>query len=89
MDIKITTLAENTATQSCIAEWGLSMLVEADGKTILFDTGLGTAAMTNAITLGVDFSRIDQPLQTFLPILDSRNLVYEEASHKGLRREKR
>ena len=59
MEIKITTLAENSATQSCIAEWGLSMLVEADGKTILFDTGLGTAALSNAITLGIDFTKID------------------------------
>ena len=59
MEIKITTLAENSATQSCIAEWGLSMLVEADGKTILFDTGLGTAALANAITLGIDFTEVD------------------------------
>lgn len=59
MEIKITTLAENTATADCIAEWGLSMLVEADGKRILFDTGAGTAALMNATTMGVDLSSID------------------------------
>ena len=59
MEIKITTLAENTATADCIAEWGLSMLVEADGKRILFDTGAGTAALMNATTMGVDLSGID------------------------------
>jgi 7,8-dihydropterin-6-yl-methyl-4-(beta-D-ribofuranosyl)aminobenzene 5'-phosphate synthase len=59
MDIKITTLAENTATADCIGEWGLSMLVEADGKRILFDTGAGTAALVNATTIGVDLSGVD------------------------------
>ena len=59
MDIKITTLAENTATADCIGEWGLSMFVEADGKRILFDTGAGTAALMNATTIGIDLSGVD------------------------------
>jgi 7,8-dihydropterin-6-yl-methyl-4-(beta-D-ribofuranosyl)aminobenzene 5'-phosphate synthase len=59
MEIKITTLAENTATADCIGEWGLSMLVEADEKRILFDTGAGTAALMNATTMGVDLSGVD------------------------------
>lgn len=60
MEIKITTLAENTAAMGCLAEWGLSMLVEADGKKVLFDTGRGVAAMHNARLLGVDLSTIDK-----------------------------
>ena len=32
MEIRITTLSENTATIGFLAEWGLSMLVEADGQ---------------------------------------------------------
>lgn len=59
MEIKITTLSENTASAACIGEWGLSMLVEADGKKILFDTGSGTAAVHNADLMGIDFSSID------------------------------
>lgn len=58
MKIKITTLSENTATADCVAEWGLSMLVEADARKILFDTGAGTAAMLNATSMGIDLSDI-------------------------------
>jgi len=39
MEIKITTLTENTATQGFLAEWGLSILVQIDDLRILFDTG--------------------------------------------------
>ena len=42
MEVKITTLSENTASAGCLGEWGLSMFVEADGKKILFDTGVGS-----------------------------------------------
>ncbi len=60
MEIKITTLSENTAGGGCIAEWGLSMLVEADGQKVLFDTGSGVAAVYNAQLLGVDLSAVDR-----------------------------
>jgi 7,8-dihydropterin-6-yl-methyl-4-(beta-D-ribofuranosyl)aminobenzene 5'-phosphate synthase len=60
MEVKITTLSENSAGAGCIGEWGLSMLVEADGKKILFDTGAGVAAVHNADLMGVDFSTIDK-----------------------------
>jgi 7,8-dihydropterin-6-yl-methyl-4-(beta-D-ribofuranosyl)aminobenzene 5'-phosphate synthase len=60
MEIKITTLSENTATTACLAEWGLSMLVEVDGMKILFDTGSGIAAVHNAHTLGVDLTAVDK-----------------------------
>ena len=59
MEINITTLAENTAAAGGIGEWGLSMLVEADGRKILFDTGAGTAAMMNATNMNIDLSKVD------------------------------
>ncbi len=59
MSVQITTLAENTATANCIAEWGLSMLVETAEKKILFDTGAGIAAMHNVTNMGIDLSDID------------------------------
>jgi 7,8-dihydropterin-6-yl-methyl-4-(beta-D-ribofuranosyl)aminobenzene 5'-phosphate synthase len=60
MEIKITTLSENTASTVCLAEWGLSMLVEVDGMKVLFDTGSGIAAVHNAHILGVDLSAVDR-----------------------------
>lgn len=59
MDIKIITLSENTAGTTCIGEWGLSILIEADGMKVLFDTGAGTAAVHNADLMGIDFSSVD------------------------------
>jgi 7,8-dihydropterin-6-yl-methyl-4-(beta-D-ribofuranosyl)aminobenzene 5'-phosphate synthase len=56
MEIKITTLSENTATAGCLGEWGLSMFVEADGKKILFDTGGGFSAVYNANLMGIDLT---------------------------------
>jgi 7,8-dihydropterin-6-yl-methyl-4-(beta-D-ribofuranosyl)aminobenzene 5'-phosphate synthase len=60
MEIKITTLSEDTAGRGFLAEWGLSMLVEAGGQRILFDTGAGIAAVHNAQLLGVDLSTVDR-----------------------------
>jgi 7,8-dihydropterin-6-yl-methyl-4-(beta-D-ribofuranosyl)aminobenzene 5'-phosphate synthase len=60
MEIKITTLAENTAEMGYLAEWGLSMFVEADGMKVLFDTGMGDAAVHNARLLGIDLSKVDR-----------------------------
>ena len=59
MEIKITTLSENAATGGSLGEWGLSMLVEVDGRKILFDTGAGVAAVHNAPLMGVDLREID------------------------------
>jgi 7,8-dihydropterin-6-yl-methyl-4-(beta-D-ribofuranosyl)aminobenzene 5'-phosphate synthase len=55
MKIKITTLSENTSA-GVLAEWGLSMFIEADGKKILFDTGGGFSAVYNANLMGVDLT---------------------------------
>jgi len=55
MELSLTTLSENTAGGGdLLAEWGLSILVETDGETILFDTGKNISASHNADTLGID-----------------------------------
>jgi 7,8-dihydropterin-6-yl-methyl-4-(beta-D-ribofuranosyl)aminobenzene 5'-phosphate synthase len=59
MEIRITTLSENTASGGYLAEWGLSMLVEADGLKVLFDTGASISAVHNAQLLGIDLSAVD------------------------------
>jgi 7,8-dihydropterin-6-yl-methyl-4-(beta-D-ribofuranosyl)aminobenzene 5'-phosphate synthase len=61
MAIQITTLTENTAGgTNLLAEWGLSILIEADGQKILLDTGQSFSAAYNAVALGVDLSQIDK-----------------------------
>lgn len=58
--IRITTLAENlTYQRGLISEHGLSLLIEVNGKKILFDTGQGYALMHNAGQLGVDLAEVD------------------------------
>jgi 7,8-dihydropterin-6-yl-methyl-4-(beta-D-ribofuranosyl)aminobenzene 5'-phosphate synthase len=60
MECRITTLAENTAgVPQSFAEWGFSALIEADGKSILMDTGRGHAIMHNAELLDVDLKKTD------------------------------
>jgi 7,8-dihydropterin-6-yl-methyl-4-(beta-D-ribofuranosyl)aminobenzene 5'-phosphate synthase len=60
MEIRITTLSENTANYGYLAEWGLSILVEADGTRVLIDTGLGFSAVHNAQLMGIDLATIDR-----------------------------
>lgn len=60
MQVKITTLSENTATFGFLAEWGLSLLVEVDGLRVLMDCGLSISAVHNAPLLGVDLTTIDR-----------------------------
>lgn len=59
MNVKITTLSEDTANYGFIAEWGLSVLVEVDGLSVLVDTGLSFSAVYNAQLMGIDLSTID------------------------------
>jgi 7,8-dihydropterin-6-yl-methyl-4-(beta-D-ribofuranosyl)aminobenzene 5'-phosphate synthase len=60
MEIKITTLSENSAKAGgFLAEWGISMHVEVDGLRVLFDTGNNISAAYNAERLGVDLSAVD------------------------------
>jgi 7,8-dihydropterin-6-yl-methyl-4-(beta-D-ribofuranosyl)aminobenzene 5'-phosphate synthase len=61
MSIQITTLTENTAAAvNLLAEWGLSILVEADNHKILLDTGTTFSAAYNAISLGIDLKQINR-----------------------------
>jgi 7,8-dihydropterin-6-yl-methyl-4-(beta-D-ribofuranosyl)aminobenzene 5'-phosphate synthase len=60
MTVTITTLVENTAgIPYVLAEWGQSLLIEADGKKVLFDTGPSGVIIENAKRLSVDLSNID------------------------------
>jgi len=60
MTIKIITLSENTApSKGILAEWGLSILIETEDITILFDCGQSISAVRNASTLGIDLSKVD------------------------------
>lgn len=43
-----------------LAEWGLSILVEADGTIILLDTGMSFSAVHNAQVMGVDMTAVDR-----------------------------
>ncbi len=53
-------LVDNTPGQSGLeAEHGLSFVIEAAGKKILFDSGMNTALENNSRQLGVDLRRID------------------------------
>ncbi|HKU61128.1 MAG TPA: MBL fold metallo-hydrolase [Gemmatimonadales bacterium] len=56
--LKITTLSTMLADRG-MGEWGFSVLVEADGHRILFDTGLHPeTVMQNARDLGIDLSNV-------------------------------
>ena len=58
--MKVTFLVDNkTETIGCEAEWGLSVLVEANGKTILMDQGASDMLTRNAVHLGVDLAAVD------------------------------
>jgi 7,8-dihydropterin-6-yl-methyl-4-(beta-D-ribofuranosyl)aminobenzene 5'-phosphate synthase len=60
MDLTLTTLCENTAGKpGFMAEWGLSILVQAGGLSVLFDTGANYAAVRNADKLGIDLGAVD------------------------------
>ena len=56
MEVKVTTLCENTANAGCLGEWGLCMSIVVGGRKILFDTGAGFSAVYNAHLLGIDLS---------------------------------
>ncbi|MHC1573472.1 MAG: MBL fold metallo-hydrolase [Candidatus Syntropharchaeales archaeon] len=60
MKLKITTLSENTAGRAdLVGEYGLSVLIEQDGKKILFDTGQSTSCVKNADTMHVRLDDLD------------------------------
>ena len=57
-DVKVTLLSTNLADgRGVVGEWGLSALVEVDGRCILFDTGRHPeTVLRNAERLGIDLS---------------------------------
>jgi 7,8-dihydropterin-6-yl-methyl-4-(beta-D-ribofuranosyl)aminobenzene 5'-phosphate synthase len=60
MKLKITTLSENTAGRAdLVGEYGLSVLIEQDGKKILFDTGQSTSCVKNADAMHVRLDDLD------------------------------
>ena len=59
MEVRITTLSENTANYGYLAEWGLSILVEVNETRILMDTGFSFSEVYNAQLMGIDLSTID------------------------------
>lgn len=61
MTIRITTLSENTAgSGNFLGEWGLSILLETDVASILFDSGKSISAVYNADTLNINLAKIDK-----------------------------
>jgi 7,8-dihydropterin-6-yl-methyl-4-(beta-D-ribofuranosyl)aminobenzene 5'-phosphate synthase len=56
--VRVTILVDNRAGEGLLAEHGLSLWIEADGRRILFDTGQG-ALEFNARVLGVDLGEAD------------------------------
>jgi len=58
--LRITVLADNYVTgPSLLAEHGISLLIEADGKRVLFDTGQGRVLRDNLATLGIALAPLD------------------------------
>lgn len=59
-EVKIWVLSDNTAGPPVfLAEHGLSLLVEVEGKRYLLDTGQGEVAATNATRMGVDLRGVE------------------------------
>ena len=58
--MKVTFLIDNkTESTRCDAEWGLSMLIEANGKKILMDQGASSMLVRNAERMGIDLGDVD------------------------------
>ena len=58
--MKITFLIDNkTESTECDAEWGLSVLIEANGKKVLMDQGASPMLVRNAERMGLDLSDVD------------------------------
>lgn len=53
----LTILTENTAGGQCLAEHGLSYLIEHEGHRVLFDTGHSDVFLHNAQLLGIDLDK--------------------------------
>jgi 7,8-dihydropterin-6-yl-methyl-4-(beta-D-ribofuranosyl)aminobenzene 5'-phosphate synthase len=57
--LTITALIENTTRSTALAcEYGLSLLLTCEGRTMLFDTGASNAFLRNAEVMGVDMDAV-------------------------------
>ena len=59
METKITIIVDNRSTEGIEGEWGLSVLVEYEGKKILLDAGASNLFLENMEKLGIDVKDID------------------------------
>lgn len=59
----ITILCENqvghAGARTCLAEWGLSVLIQTERASILFDAGHTDVYWKNALAMGIDLQRTD------------------------------
>jgi glyoxylase-like metal-dependent hydrolase (beta-lactamase superfamily II) len=59
--VRISVLSTMLTDAVGVGEWGFSALVEADGKSVLFDTGgRPETVLNNARELGVDLSNVEE-----------------------------
>lgn len=58
--LRITTLSDNTAgLGGFLAEWGLSIMIEKDNLSVLFDCGQSISAACNADILGINLAQTE------------------------------
>lgn len=57
--MKVTVLIENTAPETLIEEWGLSLYIEHEGMHFLLDTGASGHFAENAERLGIDLKQVE------------------------------
>lgn len=58
--MKLTFLIDNkTESTECNAEWGLSILIEANGEKVLMDQGASSMLVSNAKNMGIDLGEVD------------------------------
>ena len=58
-NLKMTVLIDNIAAEPLVCEWGLSILIEADNRKILLDTGADGQFLQNAGLLGENLAEVD------------------------------
>ena len=57
--LEVTVLIDNLAEAPLAGEWGLSILIDADGRRLLLDTGASDLFARNAECLGIDLDSVD------------------------------
>ena len=57
--LEMTVIIDNIAAEPLVGEWGLSILINADGRRILLDTGSSGMFAQNAERQGIDLDTVD------------------------------